>query len=535
MRSEEKLMVGEYLIGIDIGTSGCKSILIDGEGKVIGYSLQEYPLLSPRPGWTEQDPADWWKAVQVSVWRLLRKTGISSNAVKCLGLSGQMHGLVALDKDCQVLRPAILWNDQRSMLQCQRIHEIVGGIPRLLELTNNQMLPGYTGGKILWMREQEPKLYKRTRLFLNPKDYIRYVLTGEFATEVSDASGTGLFDVRQRRWCDQLLTLLNIPIKRLPRCFESPEITGRITKTASEVTGLPVGLPVVGGGGDAVIQTTGMGLVKPGILGITIGTAGIVAMGLDRFHPNTDGRLQIFCNNSPGTWHVMGVTLAAGGSYRWFRDALCEVEKEKARQMGQEVYQIMEEIASAAPAGSRGLIFLPYLIGERCPYSDPAARGGFIGLSLQHGRPEITRAILEGVVFSLRDVFELINTMESSVKEIRTSGGGSLSSLWRQIQADVFQCPVITVSGSREGGAYGAALVAGIGVGIWKSVNEAVKVLKIETETIPDPRNKQVYEKLYGVYHGLYKTLKPSFDAIAQSQRQEMIFHTTKEETDELC
>lgn len=508
-------MEGEYIIGIDIGTSGCKSILIDGKGEVIGSTLEGYQLLIPQPGWAEQHPADWWKSVQTCVQQLLQETGISGDDIKAVGLSGQMHGLVALDKDCQVLRPAILWNDQRTMPQCQRIHEIVGGIPRLLELTNNQMLPGYTGGKIMWVREHEPELYEKTRLFLNPKDYVRYLLTGELATDVSDASGTGLFDVRQRRWCDEILTLLDIPRDILPYYFESSEITGQITKRASEATGLPVGLPVVGGGGDAVIQTTGVGLVKPGILGTIIGTGGIVAMGLDRFHPNIDGRLQIFCNNSPDTWHVMGVTLAAGGSYRWFRDALCEVEKKKAKQTGQDVYQVLEEVASIAPAGCRGLIFLPYLIGERCPYTDPAARGGFIGLGLYHGRPEITRAILEGVVFSLKDVFELISTMELSVTEIRTSGGGSLSPLWRQIEADVFQCPVTTVSGSREGGAYGAALVAGVGVGIWPDVEEAVKVLKIKTETFPEGKNKGIYENLYGIYRDLYKALKPSFDAIA--------------------
>ena len=508
-------MAGEYIMGIDIGTSGCKSILIDSDGKVTGSSLQEYPLLTPRPGWVEQNPWDWWKAVQAGINQLLQETGISGNAVKGLGLSGQMHGLVALGKDLQILRPAILWNDQRTMSQCEYIHEVVGGIPKLVELTNNQMLPGYTGGKILWMREHEPKLYEKTRVFLNPKDYIRYLLTGEFATEVSDASGTGLFDVRQRRWCDKLLSLLDIPRECLPRCFESPEITGKITKTASETTGLPAGLPVVGGGGDAVVQTTGMGLVKPDILGTTIGTAGIVAMGLDRFHHNADGWLQVFCNNSPDMWHVMGVTLAAGGSYRWFRDVLCGAEKEKARQTGKDVYQILEEIASESLPGSRGLIFFPYLIGERCPYTDPSARGAFIGLGLYHKRPEITRSILEGVVFSLKDVFELLKTMGSTVTEIRTSGGGSLSPLWRQIQADVFQCPVTTVSGSREGGAYGAALVAGAGAGIWSSVEEAVKVVKIETKTVPQAQNKGVYENLYGVYHNLYKALKPSFDAVA--------------------
>ncbi len=506
-----------YLMGIDIGTTGCKSVLIDADGTVRGSSLEEYPLMTPRPGWAEQDPADWWQAVQSGVRRLLKETGAPGNEVAGVGLSGQMHGLVALDGGHRVLRPAILWNDQRTGPQCRRIHELVGGVPSLLELTNNQMLPGYTGGKILWLRQEEPELYDRAHVFLNPKDYVRHCLTGELATEVSDASGTGLFDVRRRRWCGELLDLLDIPAERLPDCFESPEVTGRTTDAASEATGLPAGLPVVGGGGDAVIQTTGMGLVKSGILGTILGTAGIVAMGLERFRPNADGRLQVFCNNSPGTWHVMGVTLAAGGSYRWFRDALCEADREKAAQTGRDAYEVMEEAASAAPAGSGGLIFLPYLMGERCPYPDPNARGGLVGLGLHHGRAEITRAILEGVVFSLRDVSELIGAAQGPITEIRTSGGGSLSPLWRQIQADVFQCPVTTVSGSREGAAYGAALVAGVGVGIWPSVEEAVEVLRIETETGPNPQNGEVYEGLYRIYRGLYGALKPSFDALSRS------------------
>jgi len=380
------------------------------------------------------------------------------------------------------------------------------------------MLPGYTGGKILWMREEEPELYGKMRLSLNPKDYIRHHLTGELATEVSDASGTGLFDVKKRKWCDRLLDLLDIPAGRLPQCCESPEITGRITNEASEATGLPTGLPVVGGGGDAVIQTTGIGLVKSGILGTIIGTAGIVAMGLERFASNPEGRLQVFCNNSPDTWHVMGVTMTAGAAYQWFLDGLCKADKEEARRTGKNIHQVMDEAASTAPAGARGVIFLPYLMGERCPHTDPAARGAFIGLGLNHGRPEITRAVLEGVVFGLRDIFELMSTMVDSLTEIRTSGGGSQSPLWRQIQADVFQCPVTTVGGSREGAAYGAALVAGAGVGVWSSTEEATEVLAVETETAPNPQNRKVYEDLYQIYSGLYGALKPSFDALSETQ-----------------
>ncbi len=319
-----------YLAGIDIGTSGCKSIIIDETGEVIASSIAEYPLYTPHPGWAEQDPEDWWKATVLSMSHALQKSGIDPNLIAGVGLSGQMHGLVALDDNYQVIRRAILWNDQRTAKQCQEIVEAVGGEEKLIQYTNNRMLPGYTGGKILWFRQNEPHLYEKTRIMLNPKDYIRFRLTGEIATEVSDASGTGLFNVRDRRWSHELLSILEIPEKLLAPCFESDEVTGSVTEDASRESGLPVNLPVVGGGGDAVIQTTGMGLIEEGILGITIGTAGIVAMGLDSFRHNPGGRLQLFCNNSRNLWHVMGVTLAAGGSYQWYKNTLCEWEKMQA-------------------------------------------------------------------------------------------------------------------------------------------------------------------------------------------------------------
>ena len=505
----------EYLLGIDIGTSGCKSILIDNGGSIAGSVVKEYKLYTPKAGWSEQNPEDWWNAVIEGIRELFGMTGISGKSIRGIGLSGQMHGLVALDKHDRVIRPAILWNDQRTSKQCEQITQKAGGLNGLLELTNNRMLPGYTGGKLIWLKENEPENYEKMAHFLNPKDYIRLRLTGERVTEVSDASGTGLFNVRDRTWSNKLITLLDLSSDLFPRCYESIEISGRITPEAAKRTGIPEGIPVVGGGGDAVVQTTGMGLIKPGIVGTIIGTSGIVAMGLDKYHSNPEGLLQVFCNNTPETWHVMGVTLNAGGTYRWFRDALGEAEVQRALQTGEDVYAIMDRTAGKVRAGSNGLVFLPYLIGERCPYTDPDARGAFIGLGLHHGKAEVIRSILEGVVFSLRDVYALIKGMDSSIKEIRTSGGGSLSPLWRQIQADVFQSPVITVSGSGEGGAYGAALVAGAGVGVWASVEEAIGVLKKETETPPNPENRQVYEEMYGIYHSLYAALKPAYSALA--------------------
>lgn len=508
-------MSTQYVIGIDIGTSGCKTLVIDQHGQIVSKATAEYPLSTPRPGWSEQDPDHWWQAVKTTVGQALQ--GINPiEAVQGIGLSGQMHGLVALDKDQTALRPAILWNDQRTEKQCREIHDTVGGVEELLKLTNNRMLPGYTGGKILWVRDNEPHLYEQIRAILNPKDYIRYCLTGELATEVSDASGTGLFDVRKRQWCTALLDRLHIPTDWVPRCYESPEISGELTASVAAKLGLPAGLPVAGGGGDSVIQTTGTGLVEPGILGTTIGTAGIVAMALDGCKDNPGGKLQVFCNNLPNKWHTMGVTLAAGGSLRWAKDAFCASESDVAGWTGMDVYELLSREAQQAAPGSEGLFFLPYLIGERCPYADPNARGAFIGLTLRHERRHILRSIFEGVMFSLRDVAELIKEMGHDITQIRTSGGGALSPVWRRIHADVFNSEVITVSGSSEGGAYGAALVAGAGLGLWADVEEAVKVLQADTTDPVNAENAALYDRLFPVYKGFYGALKESFDHISE-------------------
>jgi xylulokinase len=512
-------MKKEHIIGIDIGTSGCKSIIVDNAGEVIASALEEYKLYTPNPGWAEQNPDDWWLAALNTIQKVIKKALIDPNSIKGIGLSGQMHGLVALDNNFNIIRPAILWNDQRTYKQCQEIINAVGGQDKLLRYTNNGMLPGYTGGKILWLKEEEPENYKKVKIFLNPKDYIRYKLTGKIATEVSDASGTGLFDVKNRKWNEELLQILDISKEFLPKCYESPEITGYLIDDVSFYTGLPKNLPVIGGGGDSVIQTTGTGLIKEGILGTTIGTAGIIAMGLNNFKFNSTGKLQIFCNNAPNKWHIMGVTLSAGGSFQWFKNTLSKFEIEKAQSNGIDVYKLIDEkIKVESQAGSKNLIFLPYLIGERCPYPDPNAKGVFIGLTLRHTFSDMARAVMEGVIYSFRQVYELIIDMDKSltVKEIRVSGGGSVSPLWRQIHADIFQLPVKTVSGSKEGGAHGAALVAGVGCKIWSSLEDATQVLKIETETEPDLKNKGIYEELYEIYKELYPNLKGVFDKISK-------------------
>lgn len=506
-------MSKEYVIGIDVGTTGCKVLLVDHRGEIVARAVEGYSFHSPHASWAEQDPEDWWQALKKALPQVMRN--IRPDSIRGIGLCGQMHGLVPLDKKGRIIRPCIMWNDQRSETQCKAVYERVGGTNRLLELTNNSMLPGYTAGKILWVRDEEPKNYERIRVILNPKDYIRFRLTADLATEVSDASGTGLFDVKRRVWCSRLVELLDIPREWLPTCHESREITGRVTHEAAEEIGLKAGIDVVGGGGDAVIQTTGTGVLEPGILGTTIGTAGNVTVALDRFYENPEGRLQVFCNNMPGMWHAMGVTLSAGGSLRWLKDLLEETGRERLGGSEENVYEMLTKEAEQARPGTENLIFLPYLTGERCPHADPNARGAFIGLSLLHKRSHVIRSVLEGVIFSLWDVTQVMREMGVSITQVRASGGGALSPLWRQIHADIFNQTVYTVSGSGEGGAYGAALIAGVGVGVWASVEEALSVLKIETETHPITENVPLYETLYQIYRTLYERLKPTFDEIS--------------------
>ncbi len=506
-----------YLIGVDIGTSGTKSIIADETGKVVASKTEEYPLYTPRPGWAEQQPEDWWEAVVKSVRAIVAKAQLPAEAYVGLSLSGQMHGLVPLDRDMNVIRPAMLWCDQRTDRQCEWITQKAGGLDRLVSLTNNRMLTGYTGGKLLWLRDEEPANFERMKLFLNPKDYIRFKLTGEIALDVSDASGTGFFNVRERQWSWELIDIAGLPHSIFPECIESTALAGRITAEVAQLTGLPQGLNVYAGGGDAVIQTTGAGLVRQGVIGVVIGTAGNVSMGLNGYKDNPGGKLQVFCNNEPGLWHAFGCTLAAGGAYRWYRDALCEADIERARATGRNVYDIMGEAAAQSRPGANGVIFAPYLSGERCPYPDANARGAFFGLTLGSTRADITRSVMEGVTYSLKQVIDIANQLDPSVpnEKVYTSGGGAASALWRQMQADIFKLPVYTMSAASEGGAYGAVLVAGVGAGVWKNLDEAIGVIRVETETLPNPANFAAYEDAYSVYSELYPALKPVFDRAA--------------------
>jgi xylulokinase len=508
-------MRNAYLLGIDIGTSACKTLLVDQSGKIVATEIEGYPLYSERHGWSEQVPDDWWAAVKATLHRIVVRHSEIAGDIAGIGLSGQMHGLVPLDLSGQVIRRAILWNDQRTKEQCEEITAKAGGVDALLALTNNQMLPGYTGGKIVWMRANEPANYERMVKFLNPKDYIRFRLTGEPFTEVSDASGTGLFDVRNRVWSSRLFEILDIPTDLAPDCYESVTASATVRPQIAESLGLPKNLPVVGGGGDAVIQTLGTGVSTSDVLMTTIGTAGVVSTALERFRENPEGKLQVFCNVIPEQWHAMGVTLSAGGSMRWAKEVLAGAEAEVARSSGVDVYDIINSEAEHSSPGANGILFLPYLIGERCPHVDPKARGAFIGLSLTSRKCDLFRSIMEGVIFSFRDVAEIFASLGVDSQHIATSGGGAQSRLWRSIHADIFQKRVVTVSGSIGGAAYGAALVAGVGLEIWPNFSDACKLLRIETETEPNKEARALYDARYALYRSLYPLLKEGFATLS--------------------
>lgn len=495
------------ILGIDIGTSSCKAIAVGLDGALLASATASYPLSIPREGWSEQNPDDWIKGARMAIAEV---TGaIGSSDFTAIGLTGQMHGLTPLDRDLSVIRPAILWNDQRTEAECQQITEAAGGLEGLLAMTNNPMLPGYTGGKIVWMRNHEPQHFERMAHALNPKDYLRLRLTGEIATEVSDASGTGLFDVANRCWSKPLLEKTGIDAALLPRCTESQAISGTVSNLGAELFGVTAETPVVGGGGDAVVQTIGSGVVSANMLQTTIGTAGIVATALDSTPPNPDGRLQLFCNVTEDLWHCMGVSLNAGGAFSWLRSVLAGAGEPDGEDID---FSALVERAEAAPPGSHGLLFLPYLWGERCPWPDPSARAAFVGLTAGHGDSHLIRALLEGVVFALADMASLMTEMGlGEVARIHASGGGSSAPLWNQIQADVFGTEVATVRGAAEGAAYGAALVAGLGTGIWGSPQEVAALCAIEGQWEPDAGNATVYKEMLSIYQELYLALRPAF------------------------
>ena len=502
-------------LGIDIGTSGTKTLAIDARGKILASASSEYPCSHPHPGWSEQDPDLWWAATVATVRDVLSKAELKPADVVGVGLSGQMHGSVFLDKDGHVVRPALLWNDQRTAAECAEIELRAGGKEALIRLVANPALTGFTAPKILWVRNHEPEKWAKVAKVLLPKDYIRYRLSGTFATEVSDASGTLLLDVANRKWSRELMAKLDLDPSILPECFESHEVSATVSEIGSEATGLARGTPIVGGGGDQQAGAVGNGIVRPGVVSATMGTSGVIFAHTPELGFDPLGRLQRFCHAVPGEFCAFGVVLSAGGSLRWLRDEIALIETAAAPARGVDPYQIICEEAGMAKPGCEGLFFLPYLTGERTPHFDPHARGGWIGLTVRHGREEMFRSVLEGATFAMRDSLELIREIGGSIGQIRLSGGGARDRLWKQIQADIYGQDVVTINAS-EGPAFGVALLAQVGTGGFATVAEACDAtIQVVQTTKVDAAAKAVYERAYPIYRKLYQNLRETFREMA--------------------
>jgi xylulokinase len=499
------MSTAKYLLGIDVSTTGAKALLIDAKGQVVSSATTPLSLSSPHPLWSEQDPQEWWLGVRGSIRQVLSQAGAGGEEIAAIGLTGQMHGLVLLDNDNQVLRPAILWNDQRTAAECEEITAKVG-FNRLLQISGNKALTGFTAPKILWVRKHEPDIYSQIAHVLLPKDYVRFCLTGDYAVDKADGAGMLLFDLQKRDFSEELLRLLEIPFKWMPKSFEGPQITGVISTQAALDTGLRAGTPVVAGGGDQAAGAVGMGAVEPGIVSITLGTSGVVFATTPGPLIEPEGRLHAFCHSVPDAWHFMGVMLSAAGSLQWYRDTLAPGIS----------FDDLIAPADKVPPGSDGLFFLPYLTGERTPHPDPLARSAFVGLTSRHERAHLTRAVLEGVAFGLRDSLELIRQAGlGQIDQVRLAGGGAQSRIWRQILADVMDAELVTVN-TTEGAAFGAALLAGVGAGFWPNVSASCRaVIRTIETTHPVQSAVERYAAAYPLYRSLYPALRPVFNAVA--------------------
>lgn len=504
-----------YIIGVDCGTSGTKTVLFDEKGSVIASKTIEYPMYQPKNGYAEQEPGDWAMAMINTIKAVMAQSGVKKEDVKGIGISGQMHGLVMLDKDNNVLRPSIIWCDQRTATEVEQMNKIVGR-EKLVEITANPALTGWTAAKILWVKNNEPEIYSKVAHILLPKDFLRFVLTHEYATEVSDASGMQLLDVPNRKWSDELLSAFEIDKNWLGKVYESCEVTGTLTKCMADELGLCEGTIVVGGAGDNAAAAVGTGVVEDGKAFTTIGTSGVVFAHTSSISIDKQGRVHTCCAAVPNTWHVMGVTQGAGLSLKWFRDNFCQAEKDTAKGMGVDEYYLMDKEAETVPIGANRLLYLPYLMGERTPHLDPDARGMFFGLSAMHTKKDMLRAVMEGVAYSLRDCMEICREMGINVSDMMACGGGGTSPLWRQMLADLYACPVKT-SASKEGPALGVAILAMVGAGLYKSVPEACAAI-IGTDKIQEPvrENIPVYEKYYRLYTEIYPAVKEKCAKLAK-------------------
>ncbi len=489
-----------YLMGLDISTTGAKALIIDETGEVIAVANAPQPISQPKPLWSEQNPADWWEGISASIRQALSSAGLRGSDISAIGLTGQMHGLVLLDAAGKALRPSILWNDQRTQAQCDTMTEVIGA-DRLLELTGNPAVTGFTAPKILWVRDKEPAVYAKAAQILLPKDYIRFKLTGTYATDLAGAAGTSLLNVAERAWSTEVLDALEIPAEWLPPVHEGTEITSTISAAGAAATGLAAGTPVVGGGGDQAAGAIGMGCVSPDVIGVTVGTSGVVFAPLSRYAYEPEGRLHAFCHAVPETWHFMGVMLSAAGSLQWYKDSFAPAL---------EFDRLLVE-AEAVPAGSEGLFFLPYLTGERTPHPDPLARGAFIGLTSRHSRGHLTRAVLEGVAFGLKDSFTLIDQAGLPEQfEVRISGGGAKSPVWQQIIADALAAPLVNIN-TTEGGAFGAAILASVAAGFFDDAASACEAMIQTGDTVAVGDNAAAYAERYEIYQSLYPALRNTF------------------------
>ena len=491
------------LLGIDVGTGGTRALLINETGRVLASKTAEHhPFASPQTGWAEQEPLDWWRACRAAVRDLLSSSGTKASSIAAVGFSGQMHGAVLLDLAGNPLRPSLIWCDQRTAHEARELTQQVGE-ERLIAWTCNPALTNFTLTKLLWVKKHEPRVYEKFRMLQLPKDYVRFRLTGEYGMDMADASGTLLLDVAHRRWSTEMAKATNIDLSALPPLFESCHVCGKVSNEGAEATGLAPGTPVVAGAGDQAAGAVGLGVVAPGAVHATIGTSGVVFASTDRPAMDPRGRLHTFCHAVPSRWHVMGVTQAAGQSLRWFRDQFGA----GARTTG-DPYDALTTEAASAPPGSDGVMWAPYLMGERTPHLDPEARAALLGLAANHRRAHVVRAILEGVAFSLRDSFSIFEEMKVPVKNIRLGGGGARSPLWRQIQADVYGYSVEIVE-AEEGAAYGAALLAGVGAGVWNTVDDACRVaVRVKSTVEPNRESSAVMQQQYRRYRRIYPALR---------------------------
>ncbi len=501
----------DYLLGLDIGTSGVKALLISVEGKVVGSTTYSYPLSTPQSGWAEQNPEDWWGATRKAIREVLEEKKVKKGELKGISLSGQMHSSVFLDKNREVIRPAILWSDSRTSKQCAEIHERAGGLEGLIELVSNQAFEGFTAPKVLWLRENEPENYKKLRHLLLPKDYIRYKLTGEIKTEASDAAGTILLDVEKKEWSQSLLDKLGIDSNILPEILDSIDIAGEISGKAAQQTGIEKGIPVIAGGADNACGAVGSGIVKEGRVMASVGTSGVILAQTNSPTADKKGRIHLFNHARPDSWYMMGVVLSAGMCYSWLQEKLYAEALD---------YTELDRKASEIEVGSEGLLFLPYLYGERTPHADGDARGVFFGISGQHEQAHFARSVMEGVGFAMRDSLELIKDKGIEIDEIRAIGGGAKSQVWRSILADIFG-EEISLLNIEEGPAFGAALIAGVGVGVYQSFTEAAgDFIKVRNTVTPDYEAHKKYNDFYELYRNIYPSLKEDFRDLGRIMEQ---------------